>query len=102
MHGDYAYDSKGHLVNDGAYGYVRHPQHTGIYIITLTFMIQWPMLTTTILWPFVIGMYYHLARQEEQIAIDEFGDRYRKYMEQTPMFFPHLFRRRTAVAPESQ
>jgi protein-S-isoprenylcysteine O-methyltransferase Ste14 len=84
------YKSEGKLVTTGIYKYMRHPQYTGIYVITLGFMIQWPTLTTLILWPFVIWMYYKLARKEEQEALKKFPEQYRKYMQQTPMFFPKL------------
>lgn len=96
------YKSEGQLVTDGVYSYVRHPQYSGIYIVTLAFMIQWPTLTTLILWPFVIAMYYRLARKEERIAIDQFGDRYRDYMRRTPMFIPKLFGRHRSQASESR
>jgi protein-S-isoprenylcysteine O-methyltransferase Ste14 len=55
---------------------------------TLGFVIQWPTLTTLLLWPFVITMYCRLARREEQDALDRFGQKYREYMERTPMSFP--------------
>lgn len=84
------YKSQGNLVTDGVYKYVRHPQYTGIFIITLGFMIQWPTLTTLILWPFVIAMYVRLAKQEEQDVLQEFPQEYREYMQRTPMFFPRL------------
>lgn len=84
------YQSEGRMVTDGLYARIRHPQYTGIFVVTLAFMIQWPTLTTLILWPFVIGMYYRLARREEEDAINEFGDAYRRYMERTPMFIPRL------------
>lgn len=84
------YQSEGRLVTDGIYRYVRHPQYSGIYIITLGFMIQWPTLTTLILCPFVIWMYYKLARKEEQEALKKFPEQYCKYMHRTPMFFPKL------------
>ncbi|MEJ2701274.1 MAG: isoprenylcysteine carboxylmethyltransferase family protein [Sedimentisphaerales bacterium] len=84
------YQSGGELVTKGIYAYTRDPQYAGIFIITLGFMIQWPTLTTLILWPFVIGMYYRLARKEEQEALKNFPEDYRKYMERTPMFFPKL------------
>lgn len=83
------YRAQGQLVTGGLYAYMRHPQYTGIYVITLGFMIQWPTLTTLILWPFVITMYYRLARREEQDALKQFGDEYRRYLDRTPMFFPH-------------
>ena len=84
------YRSEGKLVMSGIYKYIRHPQYAGIYVITLGFMIQWPTLTTLILWPFVIWMYYRLARKEEQQAMEKFPEQYRRYMEKTPMFFPKL------------
>jgi len=86
------YKSEGKLVTDGVYAHMRHPQYTGIYIVTLAFMIQWPTLTTLILWPFVILMYYRLARREEREVLAKFPEEYRAYMERTPMFFPKIRR----------
>lgn len=93
--------SEGRLVTDGIYAYMRHPQYTGIFIITLAFMIQWPTLTTLILWPFVIAMYVRLARREEQDVLQKYPEKYREYMQRTPMFFPRLWSRsenRSSVA----
>jgi protein-S-isoprenylcysteine O-methyltransferase Ste14 len=87
------YESEGEFVTTGVYRYVRHPQYTGIYVITLGFMIQWPTLTTLILWPFVILMYYRLARREEQDLLEKFRDEYRRYVQRTPMFLPFGRRR---------
>lgn len=88
---------EGRLVTDGIYAYMRHPQYTGIFIITLAFMIQWPTLPTLILWPFVIAMYVRLARREEQDVLEKYPEQYREYMERTPMFFPRLRRRTTSA-----
>ena len=84
------YHSEGELVTNGIYKYIRHPQYAGIFVITLGFIIQWPTLTTLILWPFVIWMYYRLARKEEQQALEKFPEQYSNYMQKTPMFFPRL------------
>lgn len=35
-------------------------------------------------------MYVRLARKEEQDALAEFGDEYRRYMRGVPAFFPKL------------
>lgn len=85
------YESQGELVTDGVYRYIRHPQYTGIFIITLGFMIQWPTLATLVLWPFVVWMYVRLARREERDVLAAHPDRYRAYMNRTPMFIPRLF-----------
>ena len=87
---DQIYRAEGELVTGGVYRHVRHPQYSGIFIITLAFMIQWPTLTTLVLWPFVIVMYMRLARREEREVMKKFPKEYREYMERTPMFFPRL------------
>jgi methanethiol S-methyltransferase len=88
---DRVYKSEGSLVLDGAYKLVRHPQYSGIFVITLGFMIQWPTFATLLLWPFVILMYVRLARREEQDVLKKFPIQYREYMDRTPMFIPRLF-----------
>jgi protein-S-isoprenylcysteine O-methyltransferase Ste14 len=88
------YASQGELVTDGIYRHMRHPQYTGIFIITLGFMIQWPTLATLVLWPFVIWMYVRLARREERDVHEQHPAAYREYMERTPMFFPNPLSRR--------
>jgi len=90
---DLVYKSEGKLVTRGVYAHMRHPQYTGIFICTLGFMIQWPTLTTLILWPFVIAMYVRLARREDREVMEKFPDEYREYMSRTPMFFLRLFGR---------
>lgn len=84
------YRSEGGLVKDGIYRYVRHPQYSGIFVITLGLMIQWPTLPTLILWPFVIAMYVRLAKKEEQDVLEKFPNEYAAYMERTPRFVPRL------------
>ena len=84
------YTAGDRLVTDGIYAHVRHPQYTGISIITTGFMIQWPTLPTLLLWPFVIRMYVRLARREEQDVLAKYPKAYRAYMIRTPMFVPRI------------
>jgi protein-S-isoprenylcysteine O-methyltransferase Ste14 len=93
------YEAEGELVTRGVYRYMRHPQYTGIFIITLGFMIQWPTLATLLLWPFVIGMYVKLARKEEKDVLQAYPEEYHAYMARTPMFFPRLFGGQEAESP---
>lgn len=92
------YRSEGGLVKEGIYRYMRHPQYTGILVITLAFMIQWPTVPTLLLWPFVIWMYVRLAKQEEKDVLKKYPEEYRKYMEDVPMFFPKVFGRNERTA----
>ncbi len=78
------------LVSTGIYHYIRHPQYTGFFLITLGMMFDWLTLPMLIMWPFLMLLYVRLARKEEQDMEREFGDAYREYKARTGMFFPKL------------
>lgn len=82
---------KGELVTEGIYRYIRHPQYTGFFLITLGMMFDWLTLPMLLMWPLLMLLYYRLARSEEADMEREFGDAYRTYKAQTGMFFPRLF-----------
>jgi protein-S-isoprenylcysteine O-methyltransferase Ste14 len=78
------------LAITGPYAFVRHPQYVGFILIMLGFLFQWPTLITLIMFPILVAMYVKLARREEKEVLAEFGEEYRRYMDSTPAFFPHL------------
>jgi protein-S-isoprenylcysteine O-methyltransferase Ste14 len=80
----------GTLAVTGAYAYVRHPQYDGFILIMLGFLFQWPTFITLIMFPILVTMYVKLARREEREVLVEFGEKYRRYMNSTPAFFPQL------------
>lgn len=84
------YKGKGNLITDGLYKYVRHPQYSGLLLITTGMLIQWPTILTIIMWPILIFAYRHLAHVEDKEVEKEFGQRYLDYKKQTPMFFPNF------------
>ncbi len=82
------YFSNGRLVVIGLYSRVRHPQYTGFILVLIGFLIQWPTIITLIMFPFLVYMYYRLARREEKEMIERFGDEYQEYMKRSRMFLP--------------
>lgn len=82
------YHAEGKLVTTGIYEKIRHPQYTGIYLVMMGFLIQWPTLVTLIMIPFLVVMYYKLAKREEQDVMKKYPRDYIAYMEKTPMFIP--------------
>ncbi|GAB6098443.1 isoprenylcysteine carboxylmethyltransferase family protein [Halanaerocella petrolearia] len=80
--------SNGELVTDGIYSYLRHPQYLGIFLLTVGMMIQWPTISTLVMWPILIYSYYRLAKKEERDVLNEFGQEYKEYIKNTPAFFP--------------
>ena len=82
--------ANGEMVTSGPYRLVRHPQYSGLFLITIAFLIQWPTIITAAMWPILMFMYYRLARREEREMESRFGDQYVTYRQQVPMFWPRL------------
>jgi len=82
------------LIKTGAYSMVRHPQFTGIIIVTvgLTVMVLTnstaSLFQTPVLWLIQILGYIALARYEEWRLTKKFGDGYRQYKQKVPFLFP--------------
>lgn len=86
----YAAQRHGTLVTTGPYAYVRHPQYVGFVLVMFGFLLQWPTLLTLAMFPILVVMYVRLARSEEREVIAQFGDDYRRYMNEVPGFIPRL------------
>lgn len=78
------------LVIDGIYAYVRHPQYSGMFLLILALLIQWPTIITLLMSPILVIAYRHLASREEAELEAAFGDAYRIYRARTPAFLPNL------------
>lgn len=78
------------LVTDGVYAYARHPQYTGLFLMIIGFLVQWPTLLTVLMAPILMVAYVRLARREEKAVLEQFGSAYSDYASKTPAFFPPL------------
>jgi protein-S-isoprenylcysteine O-methyltransferase Ste14 len=86
------YDAQraGELATTGPYAKVRHPQYIGFVLIMFSFLLQWPTLITLVMFPILVFMYAQLAKSEERDTLAQFGDAYRRYMDEVPAFIPRL------------
>lgn len=84
--------SRGEFVTHGVYRYVRHPQYSGLILITIGLMVQWPTILALIMWPVLIMMYIRLARKEEGDVEEMYGHLYLEYKKRVPMFLPNFKR----------
>jgi len=78
------------LVTNGVYAYARHPQYTGLFLMIIGFLIQWPTLLTVIMAPVLIFAYVRLSRSEEAVVQQKFNPAYLEYAAAKPMFFPAM------------
>ena len=86
----YRAQQAGELAESGPYARIRHPQYAAFVLIMFGFLLQWPTLLTLLMFPVLVLMYVHLARQEERWAEASFGARWHAYRARVPAFFPHL------------
>ena len=88
------------LATDGLYGIVRHPQYTGLFLgLFGEGVVHWPTLFSVGLFPLIVLAYVLLARKEERRMVEQFGEAYRGYQRQVPMFIPLWGRWRELIDP---
>ncbi len=78
------------LATMGPYARIRHPQYVAMAMILLGFLVQWPSLTTLLMFPAVLCLFRWLAISEEVALHAEFGTAFEHYAEQTPRFIPRF------------
>lgn len=81
------------LITDGIYSHIRHPQYSGIFLVTIGAMIQWPTLITILMWPVLIFFYIRLAKREENEMEKLFNQEYLEYKKYVPSFIPKFSNR---------
>jgi protein-S-isoprenylcysteine O-methyltransferase Ste14 len=87
------------LATGGLYGVVRHPQYLGLFVALFgEGVVHWPTLFSVGLFPLIVVAYVLLARREERRMVAEFGELYRAYQRQVPMFLPGRGRWRELVS----
>lgn len=86
------------LDTNGLYGFVRHPQYTGLFLALFgEGVVHWPTLFSVGLFPVIVATFTWLARKEERDMVDRFGTEYRSYRADVPMFVPRWGRWRQFV-----
>jgi protein-S-isoprenylcysteine O-methyltransferase Ste14 len=80
----------GTLATTGWYARCRHPQYVAFILIMFGFLLQWPTIPTLVMFPILVFIYVRLAKQEESVSLEEFGETYRSYSDKTPAWIPRL------------
>lgn len=84
------YRAQGALVTAGPYAVVRHPQYSGLFLVILGALVQWPTILTVLMAPILVGAYVRLAWGEERELETRFGTAYLGYRGRVPGFVPAL------------
>lgn len=76
------------LVTSGLYGRVRHPQYLCLAVGGLGFLLMWPRFFILLTYLLMLGLYYLLARHEEETVLRKYGKESTRYMARIAMFNP--------------
>jgi protein-S-isoprenylcysteine O-methyltransferase Ste14 len=79
---------KKQLVTGGLYGRVRHPQYLMLIIGGAGFLLLWPRFFILVTYVVMLGLYYMLARFEEETIRKRYGPVTDAYLARVPMFNP--------------
>ncbi len=81
------------VIRKSVFGVVRHPIYLSEILLYLGLLILRISLAAVIVWIFVIAFLHYISRYEEKLLLSHFGEEYKRYMDEVPMWIP-LFRKK--------
>lgn len=93
---------KKQLVSGGLYGRIRHPQYLLLMIGGAGFLLLWPRFFILVTYLMMLGLYYMLARHEEETLKARYGSTTHDYLARVPMFNPFSGPRQHTPAPRGR
>jgi protein-S-isoprenylcysteine O-methyltransferase Ste14 len=84
---------KPEVIEKGVFKIVRHPIYLGSILFYLGLIILTCSIASAAVWFIIIIFYYYISRYEEKLLLNEFGTRYKNYMERVPMLIPYKIRK---------
>ncbi len=76
--------SKGTLVENGMYAYIRHPEFLGHILIIFALVLIVQHLVSLVIGALLIILLWLAMVEEEKRDIEKFGDAYKDYMQRVP------------------
>lgn len=81
------------VIKRGLFRFVRHPIYLSELILYLGLLFIHISLAAAGIWIITIFFLHYISRYEEKLLLARFGDEYKQYMKEVPMWLPRLYRR---------
>ena len=81
------------VIRNSVFGIVRHPIYLSEILLYLGFLMLSTSLVAAVIWIIAIGFLHYISRYEEKLLLARFGEEYRQYMREVPMWIPRLWRK---------
>jgi protein-S-isoprenylcysteine O-methyltransferase Ste14 len=90
------------LITGGPFAFVRHPMYAGSWLFSAGLAAATLSLASAGVSAVILLFYWWVARYEERILLEKFGEQYRRYQVRVGMFFPRWPGRACAAAAGPQ
>ena len=82
---------KPEVVRKGVFGIVRHPIYLSEILVYIGLLFVSLSIASAIICVMAIIFLYFISRYEEKILLEHFGEDYKLYMRDVPMWIPKIF-----------
>ena len=76
------------VIREGAFRIIRHPIYLSEIMLYLGLLMLSISLAALVVWIISIGFLHYISRYEEKLLIACFGEDYRQYIKEVPMWIP--------------
>ena len=80
----------GGVIRKGVFRFVRHPIYLSEILMYGGLLILNFSLAAAFILVIAVLFLHHISRYEEKLLLEKFGDEYRQYMKEVPMWFPRF------------
>jgi protein-S-isoprenylcysteine O-methyltransferase Ste14 len=81
---------KPEVIRKSVFGIVRHPIYLGEILLYLGFVLISISIASVVIWLMAVLFLHYISKYEEKLLIDYFGDDYRTYIDDVPMWIPKI------------
>ena len=81
------------VIRKSVFGIVRHPIYLGEILLYLGLLFLSISLAALVVWVIAVLFLHFISRHEEKLLLEKYGDAYRQYMDEVPMWLPRLRKR---------
>jgi protein-S-isoprenylcysteine O-methyltransferase Ste14 len=74
------------MLDTGIFGVVRHPLYLGTALWSVALMLVFQSILSVVLGAVAISCFWMASRKEDKFNMKKFGDGYREYMKEVPMW----------------
>jgi len=81
------------VIKKSVFNIVRHPMYLSEILLYFGLLMLSISLAATFIWVAAIAFLHYISRYEEKLLVKRFGEEYRQYMREVPMWIPRIGRR---------